>query len=105
VELEVVVRSQAEKIAGLEAACADLKRENKSVAAGYRRLSEKHKAFIEKTKQEKAKLAEIHATELARLRGDLDLEAHSYTEHRRNVRCQLHELHETVASSFEEIRA
>jgi hypothetical protein len=69
VELEVVVRSQAEKIAELEVACADLKRENKSVAAGYWRLSEKHKAFIEKTKQEKVKLAEIHATELARLRG------------------------------------
>jgi hypothetical protein len=50
-------------------------------------------------------LAEIHATELARLCGDLDLETHNYMEYRQNVRCQLRELHETVASSFKEIKA
>jgi hypothetical protein len=35
VELKVVVHSQAEKIAQLEMACADLKREKESIAAGY----------------------------------------------------------------------
>jgi hypothetical protein len=104
-ELEVVAWSQAEKIAKLETTCADLKCEKECIAAGYRRLSEKHTAFIEKTEQEKMELAEIHATELARLRGDLDLEMRSYMEYHQNVRCQLHELHETVASSFEEVKA
>jgi chromosome segregation ATPase len=105
VELKVVVHSQAEKIAQLEMACADLKREKESIAAGYQWLSEKHKAFIEKTEHEKTELVEIHATELARLCGDLDLETRSYTEYRQNVRHQLDKPHETIASSFEEIKA
>jgi hypothetical protein len=65
-ELEVVVRFNAEKIAELET-------EKESIAASYRRLSEKHKAFIEKPEQEKTELAEIHVIELVRLHGDLDL--------------------------------
>jgi hypothetical protein len=36
-KLEVLASSQAEKTAELETACADLKREKESVAAGYRR--------------------------------------------------------------------
>jgi hypothetical protein len=44
-ELEVLVKSQAEKIAQLKKACADLKREKESVTARYRRLSEKYKMF------------------------------------------------------------
>jgi hypothetical protein len=99
-ELEVVARSQAEKIAELEVACTDLKHEKENITAGYRRLSEKHKVFIEKTEHEKTKLAEIHAKELAILHGDLDLETRSYMEYRQNVRRQLHKLHKTVASSF-----
>jgi hypothetical protein len=35
---------------------------------------------------------------------DLDLETHSYTEYRQNVRQWLHELHEVGASSFEEVK-
>jgi hypothetical protein len=35
----------------------------------------------------------------------LDLETHSYTEYRQNVRRRLHELQETVASSFDEVKA
>jgi hypothetical protein len=79
-ELKVAACSQAEKIAELEMTCADLKHEKQCVAAGYRRLSDKHKVFIEKTEQEKTELVEIHATVLARLRGDLDLETCSYTK-------------------------
>jgi hypothetical protein len=91
------------RLLSLRLACADLKREKESIAAGYRRLSEK--AFIEKTEQEKMELVEIHATELASLRGDLDLKTRSYMEYRQNVWHQLRELHETVASSFEEVKA
>jgi hypothetical protein len=50
-------------------------------------------------------LTETHAAELYRLHGDLDLEARSYTEYHQNVHCRLHELHETVASSFDEVKA
>jgi hypothetical protein len=65
-ELEVLVKSQAEKIAHLKKACADLKREKESVTASYRRLSEKYKMFTEKAKQEKTNLAKAHATEVAK---------------------------------------
>jgi hypothetical protein len=85
-------------------ACADLKHEKESVAAGYWRLLEKHKAFIKKTEQEKIELAEIHTTELGWLREDLHFEMCSYTEYHQNVRCQLRELHEMVASLFEEVK-
>jgi hypothetical protein len=53
--------------------------------------------FTEKAEREK--------TELARLRGDLDLETRSYTEYHLDVHCRLHELHEVVASSFGEVKA
>jgi hypothetical protein len=46
-------------------ACANLKREKENVTVSYRRLSEKHKALVEKMEQEKAELAEAHAMELA----------------------------------------
>jgi hypothetical protein len=68
-------------------------------------LSEKHKSLNEKAEQEKEKLAEAHAVELANLRGDLDLVTHSYTEYRQTVCRWLRELHETVASSFDEVKA
>jgi hypothetical protein len=46
-----------------------------------------------------------HAVEVAKLHGDLDLEMHSYTEYRQTVHRRLHKLHETVASSFDEVQA
>jgi uncharacterized coiled-coil protein SlyX len=80
VELEVVARSQADRITELEATCTDFKREKDKVIDGYRRLVEKHKSLVEKAEQDKTKLAEAHAAELTKLRADLDLETHSYTE-------------------------
>jgi hypothetical protein len=67
-----------------------------SITTGYWRLSDKHKMFAEKAKQEKM--------ELARLRGDMDLETHSYIEYWLNVRRRLHDLHE-VALLFDEVKA
>jgi hypothetical protein len=101
----VLVRSQAEKITELETAYADLKREKENVTTSYRRLALKHVAFVEKVKQEKAKFAEAHAVEVAKLHGDLDLETCSYTEYRQTVHRRLCELHKTVASSFDEVQA
>jgi hypothetical protein len=86
-------------------AYADLKRENDNVTTGYQRLVAKHHAFTEKAEQEKMKLAEAHTMELAKLHGDLDLETLSYTEYRHTVCRRLHELHETVASSFDKLKA
>jgi hypothetical protein len=51
------------------------------------------------------KLADAHAPEVAKLRGDLDLEMRNYTEYRQTVCRRLHELHETVALSFDEVQA
>jgi hypothetical protein len=103
VELEVLVRSQAEKIAELETAYADLKREKDNVTTGYQRLAAKHDAFTEKAKQEKANHVEAHAAEVANLRGDLDLQMCSYTEY--HLHRWLHEHHEIVASSFVDVKA
>jgi hypothetical protein len=50
-------------------------------------------------------LVETHATKLAGLQGDMDLETHSYTEYRQNVHHWLRELHEVMASSFNEVHA
>jgi hypothetical protein len=47
-ELEVVMRSHADKIIELEATCADLKREKDKVTDGYWSLSEKHKALAKR---------------------------------------------------------
>jgi hypothetical protein len=47
---------------------------------------------------------ETHATELAKLRGDLDLEMRNYTKYYQNVHRRLYEPHETVASSFNEVQ-
>jgi hypothetical protein len=99
VELEVLAHSQAKKI--IEAACADLKREKEHNCW----LSKKHKVFAEKAEREKTELVETHAAEVAKLRGYLDLETRSYTEYRQNVHRRLHELHEIVASSFNEVQA
>jgi hypothetical protein len=104
-ELEVLVRSQAEEITELKMAYVDLKREKDNVTIGYRRLVAKHNAFMEKVKQEKTKLVEAHAVDLAKLHGDLDLETRTYTEYCQTVHHRLRELHETVASSFDEVKA
>jgi predicted nuclease with TOPRIM domain len=104
-ELEVLVRSQAEKIIELEMAYANLKREKENVTTGYRRLAAKHDAFVEKVEQEKAKLAEAHAAEVAKLCGDLDLETCSYMKYHQTLRHRLHELHKIVTSSFVEVQA
>jgi hypothetical protein len=50
VELEVLMKSQAEKITKLEAAYANLKHEKNNVTVGYRRLAKKHNSFTKKTK-------------------------------------------------------
>jgi chromosome segregation ATPase len=92
------------KITKLETAYADLKREKDNVTAGHRRLAAQHDAFAEKVEQERATFVEAHAAEVAKLRGDLDLETHNYTEYRQTVRRRLRELHETVASSFEKVQ-
>jgi hypothetical protein len=92
-KLEVLVRSQAEKTTELEMAYADLKCEKENVTAGYLRLAAKHDAFVE-----------AHAVEVAILHGDIDLETRSYTEYQQTVHCWLHELHEIVASSFDEVQ-
>jgi hypothetical protein len=52
-----------------------------------------------------AKLVEANAVEVTKLRDDLDLETHSYTEYHQNVSHRLREIHETVASSFDEVKA
>jgi peptidoglycan hydrolase CwlO-like protein len=101
-ELEVVLKSQIDKIGELEAAHVDLKRERDNMHTGYQRLLEKHKALNEKVEHQKVKLVEAHTVELAKLHGDLDLETCSCTEYRQTVRRRLHELHETVALSFDE---
>jgi hypothetical protein len=48
---------------------------------------------------------EAYVAQLAKLCGDLDLEAHSYTEYHQTVCHRLCELHETVALSFDEVKA
>jgi hypothetical protein len=68
-------------------------------------LAEKHKSLTEKAEQENMKLAEAHAAKLAKLHIDLDLETQNYTEYRQSECCRLCELHETVASSFDEVKA
>jgi uncharacterized coiled-coil protein SlyX len=77
-ELEVVARSQADRITELETTCTDFKHEKDKVTDGYRRLVEKHKSLVEKAKHNKTKLAEAHATEITKLHADLDLETRSY---------------------------
>jgi hypothetical protein len=93
-ELEVLLRSQAEKITKLEMAYAALKCDMDNVTTGYQRMVAKHDAFAERAKKEKAKLTDSHVAELAKLRGDLELETRSYTKYR-----------QTVASSFDEVKA
>jgi hypothetical protein len=78
------VKLQAQKIVELKVACIDLKREKENVTAGYQRLSEKHKRLVEKVDQEKAELAEAHATELGRVHEELDKETQDYTDYRLN---------------------
>jgi predicted nuclease with TOPRIM domain len=101
-ELEVLVRSQAQKITELETSYADLKSEKENVTTGYQRLAAKYDAFVEKVEQEKVNLAEAHVAEVAKICGDLDLETRSYMEYRQTVR---HRFHETVALSFDEVQA
>jgi uncharacterized coiled-coil protein SlyX len=103
-ELEVVARSQANRIIELEEPCADFKREKDKVTDGYRRLAEKHKSLAKKVEQDMTKLVEAHAVELTKLHVDLDLETRSYTEYLQNMRRRLRELHEIVASSFDEVK-
>jgi hypothetical protein len=103
-ELKALVNSQAEKIIKLETAYADQKREEESITVGYWRPPDKHKTFTESVEREKTELVKTHTTKLAKLRGDLDLETRSYTEYQLNVHRWLHELHETVASSFDEVK-
>jgi uncharacterized coiled-coil protein SlyX len=104
VELEQVARSQANRITKLEASCTDFRCEKDKVTDGYRRLAEKHKSLTERVEHEKTKLVEEHAAEVTKLRTDLDLETQSYTEYHQTTHHRLHDLHEAVASSFEEVK-
>jgi hypothetical protein len=81
-----------------------LQREKKNVIVRYWKLVVKHKTFAEKMEQEKMQLVEAQA-ELAKLHDDLDLETCSYMKYRQNVRSRLCDLHETLASSFDEVKA
>jgi hypothetical protein len=72
-----------------------------AITEGHRRLARKQKSL----EQDMAKLAEANATELNKLRHDLDLETRSCTEYHENVRSWLHEVQETVASFFDEDKA
>jgi hypothetical protein len=65
---------------------------------------EKHKSLTKRAKHEKTKLAVAHAAEVTKLRANLDLETRSYTEYCQTIRHQLRDLHEVVASSFEEVK-
>jgi uncharacterized membrane protein len=65
-------------------------------------LAEKHKSLIERVEYEKYKLAEAEVT---KLHADLDHETRSDTEYRQIVCHQLHDLHEALALSFEEVKA
>jgi hypothetical protein len=56
VELEALVRSQAEKIAELKTPYADSKRDKDNVTTSHRRLTVKHDAFVERAEQEKCSL-------------------------------------------------
>jgi hypothetical protein len=103
-ELTVLAHSQAKKIVELEAVCANLKYEKENITPGYRRLSKKHKVFTEKAEREKVERVETHVAEVAKPQGGRDLETRSYTEYLHNVCRRLHELHETVASSFNEVK-
>jgi hypothetical protein len=103
-KLEVLTKSQADKITKLEIACTDLQREKDTVTSGYRRFATKHNAFMVKVEQDKTKMVEAHVAELAKLCRDLDLEMRSYIEYRQTVRRRHHELHEIGASSFSEVR-
>jgi hypothetical protein len=53
-------------------ACTNLRLEKENVTIGYWRLSEKHKALVERVEREKAELAEAHTTELAEVKEELD---------------------------------
>jgi hypothetical protein len=99
------VKSQAEKITELEAVYTDLKHEKENVIASYQRLSEKHKTFTKKAEQEKIKLAEAHVTKVARIQGELDGETQGYTDYCMTMCRHLCKLQETVASSFDEVKA
>jgi uncharacterized coiled-coil protein SlyX len=100
-ELEAVMKSQADKIIELEVTCVNLRCGKDKLTDGYRRLVEKHKLL----EQDMAKLPEVNAAEVTKLRDDLDLEMLSYTECHQNVWCRLHEIQEMVASSFDEVKA
>jgi hypothetical protein len=104
-KLKLLVKSPAQKIADLEVVCVDLKHEKENVIADYQRLAEKHKTFTEKAEREKMELAKTHTTELAKTHGELDEETPGYTNYRLNVRHRFHELHETMALSFDEVKA
>jgi hypothetical protein len=99
-----VARSQADRIAELEATCAYFKCEKDKVTNDYRRFADKHKLPAEKAEHDKTKVAETNAAKLTKLYADLDLENHSYTEYRQTMRRRCHEFHQPVASSFEEVK-
>jgi predicted nuclease with TOPRIM domain len=105
VELESLVKLQAQKIAELEATYVNLNHEKESLTSSYQRLSEKHKTLVEKVDWEKAELAEAHAMELAGVQEELDKETQDYTDYRLNMRHRLRDLHGVVASSFGEVKA
>jgi hypothetical protein len=68
-------------------------------------LAEKHESLAERVEYEKYELAEAHAAEVTKLHTDSDLETQSDIEYYQIVCHQLHDLHEALALSFEEVKA
>jgi hypothetical protein len=55
--------------------------------------------------QDKTDLLKAHATELTKLRDDLDLEICSYIEYCQTMYRWLRDLHKMVVSSFDKVKA
>jgi uncharacterized coiled-coil protein SlyX len=107
-ELEAVVAAQAQRIAKLEEAYANLKLENENVTAIYRRLADRYKKLEEKASAiecEKPDVAEAHAAQLVEVEERLVKETQDRTDYRWDVRHSLCELHEVSKVSLREVGA
>jgi hypothetical protein len=58
-----------------------VRQENENVIVDYRRLSKKHKVLVAKVEQGIIELTEAHATELVRVKEELDKETQGYTDY------------------------
>jgi hypothetical protein len=58
-----------------------VRQENENVIVDYRRLSKKHKVLVAKVEQGIIELMEAHATELVRVKEELDKETQGCTDY------------------------